>query len=75
MDCLAPGPVAALAVPAAFRLMLRVEAEMEQRVLVRIATSDDVAAASAVAAARAAARNKLLPSKRKAAIAAVAGFH
>src|SRR5690348_8913153 len=53
------GAVAAFAVPAAFRLVLGVVAELEQRVLVGGGDELDVAPAAAVATARAAFRHIL----------------
>ena len=67
--------VAALAVAAALGLMFRIEAEMQQRVVVRTGHHHHIAAAAAVAAARTAARDELLAAERKTAVAAVAGFH
>ncbi len=46
----------------------------QQGVVVRIGFDVDVAALAAIAAGRAAARDVLLPAKRDAAVAAVAGF-
>ena len=54
--------------------MFGIEAEMQQGVVMLACRQDDVAAAAAIAAAGAAARNKFLAPKRKAAVAAVAGF-
>ena len=48
---LGAGAVAAFAVAAALGLVLRVEAELQQRVFMRIGHQDDVAAAAAIAAA------------------------
>src|SRR5262249_31448462 len=67
-------PVAALAVTPAFPLVFRIEAEVEQSILVLVRHHDDVAAAPAIAAARAAARDVLLAPKRKTAVAAVASL-
>ena len=48
---LAAGPVGAFAVTAALRLVLGIEAEVDQRVVALAGFHDDIAAASAVAAA------------------------
>jgi hypothetical protein len=68
------GAVGAHAVLAALRLVLRVIAEMDQRVVALRDFHDDVAATAAVAARRAAAGHKLLAPEGHAAIAAVAGL-
>src|SRR5579885_2672723 len=71
----APGLVAAFAVPPALRSVLRIEAKMQQCVVVLAGDQDDVAAAAAIASARAAARHIFFAAKRNTAVAAVAGFH
>ena len=70
-----PGAVRAHAVLAALRLVLRVVAEMNQRVVALARLHDDVAAAPAVAARGPPARHKLLAPEGHAAVAAVAGLH
>jgi hypothetical protein len=55
--------------------VLRVEAEMQEGVVVRAGDHDDVAAAASVAAGGSAVGDELLPPERKAAVAAVAGLH
>ena len=70
----ATGPVAAFSVTAALGLVLRVEAEVEQRVVMLAGHEYHVAAAPAVAAAGTAPGNELLAPERKTAVAAVAGF-
>src|ERR1039458_5815877 len=72
---LGTGALAALAVPAALRLVFRVEAELKQRIGVLATHHEDIAAAAAIAAARAAPRDVLLPAKSEATVAAVAGLH
>src|SRR5579859_882077 len=71
---IAAGAVGALAMTAALGLVLRVEAEMNQRVVLLAGLHDDVAAASAVATRRAASGNKLFAAEGNAAVAAIAGF-
>src|SRR5437660_708895 len=61
--------IAAFAVASALGLVLRVEAEMDQRVVALAGFHVDVAAAAAVAAGRAAARNELFAAKRDASVA------
>src|ERR1019366_7817949 len=72
---LGAGALAAFAVAPALRLVLRVEAELEQGIGVLARHHDDIAAAAAVAPARTAPRDVLLPAKGKASVAAVAGLH
>src|SRR5204863_24353 len=69
------GPIAALAMPAALGLVLGVEAEVQQRVLMRASDQVYIAAAPPVAAAGPAARDILLPAKGQASVAAVAGLY
>ncbi len=69
------GAVAAFAVPAALGLVLRIEAKLQQRVLMLVGHQHNVAAAPAIAAARTAARDVLLPPEGQAAVAAVARLH
>src|ERR1019366_8457365 len=69
------GALAALAVTPALRLVLRVEAELKQRIGVLARHHDDIAAAAAVAPARATPRDVLLPAEGQATVAAVAGLH
>jgi hypothetical protein len=61
-------------VTSALRLVFRIETKMHQRVVALAGFHDDIAALTTIAAGRAAARDELLPSKSKAAVAAVAGF-
>src|SRR4029077_10314625 len=70
----APGAVGAFAVTSALTLVLRVETEVDQRIVALARFQADVAATAAVAAGRAAARDKLLPAKGHASIATVAGL-
>src|ERR1700722_1799071 len=69
------GPVAALAVAAPLALVLGIEAEMEQRILVRGRYEVDIAAAAAVAAARTAVRDILLAAKGETAVSAVSRLY
>src|SRR5512142_662287 len=62
-----------LTVPAALRLVLGVEAEVDKRVVLLARFHDDVAAAAAIAARWPSPRNKLLPPEGHAAIPAVPG--
>ena len=55
--------------------VLRIEAQVQQRIHVRIRLHNDVAAASAIAAARTPTGHVLLAPKRKTAVAAIAGLH
>jgi hypothetical protein len=68
------GAVGAHAMLAALRLVFRVVAEMNQRVVALRCLHHHVAAASAVAAGGASARHKLLAPKGHAAIAAITGL-
>ena len=68
------GLVAALAVPAAISAMLRIEAEVQQRVVVIAGNHEDRAAMAAIAARRSALGNELLAAERHAAVAAIAGL-
>ena len=61
--------------PATLGLVLRIKAELKQRVLVPGRHKDDVTAAAAIASARAAARHELLAPERETPVAAVAGLH
>jgi hypothetical protein len=67
--------LAAFAVPAAFRLVFRIKAEMQQRIVVFARDKNHIATAPAIAAARSSARNILLAAERQTAIAAVARLH
>jgi hypothetical protein len=67
--------IAALSMTAALSCVLRVEAEMEQSVVIRIGHHHDVTATSAVATAGSAMGNVLLTPERKTAVAAVAGLY
>src|SRR5207248_1665775 len=67
--------VRTFAMPAAFRLVFRIEAKMHQRVVAFAGFHDDVAALAAIATRRSAAGNKLLPPEGKTSIAAVANLH
>jgi hypothetical protein len=58
----------------ALRLVLRIIAKVNQRVVALRADHDDIATATAVAARRTAAWNELLASESHAAVAAVASF-
>jgi hypothetical protein len=69
------GTVAPLAVAAAPGPVFRVEAEMQQSVVVLAGDHHDVATTASVAAAGAAARHVLLPAERNTTVAAVAGFY
>src|SRR5271163_298441 len=60
--------------PAASSFEFAIVTVTQQRVVVRIRFDVDVAALAAIAAGRSAARDVLLPAKRDAAVAAVAGF-
>ena len=55
--------------------VLRVEAEMHERIVALAGFHDDVAALAAISAGRAAARNELLPAECHASVAAVAGLY
>src|ERR1035438_857039 len=63
--------VRTFAVATAFGFMLRIEAKVHQRIVALAGFHDDVAALATVAAGGTAARDKLLPAKGHAAIAAV----
>src|SRR5487761_1242419 len=71
----AASTVGAFAVAAALRLMFRIEAKMDERVVALTGLKNHVPAVAAVTAGRATAWNELLPAKSHATIAAVAGFH
>lgn len=60
--------------PSALGGVLGIVAEVQQRIVVFARDQNHVTAATAIAAAGPPARNKFFPSKREAAIAAVAGF-
>ena len=62
-------------VPSALCLVLRVEAEVNQRVMPLAGLHHHVAAVSAIAAGWATPRHKLLPAEGHAAIAAIASLH
>src|SRR5262245_26219922 len=55
------GPIAALAVPASTCLVLGIEAELQQRVVLRTGVQNDIAATSAISPAGTAAWDVLLP--------------
>jgi hypothetical protein len=63
--------IGSFAVPSALRLVLRIEAKVNQRIMPLARLHDDVASASAIAAGRTAPRNKLLPPEGNASIAAI----
>src|SRR5205807_753080 len=67
--------VGAFAVTSALGFVFRIEAEVNQSVVALAGFHDDVAALAAIAARRPAARNKLLATKRKTTVAAIAGLH
>ncbi len=69
------GSVRALAVPSALRLVLRVEAEVHQRVVLLAGFHQDIAATPAITARRTAARHKLFAAKSQAAVASSTGGH
>ncbi len=58
----------------AFAFVLRVETKVDQRIVALARFQNDIAATAAVAAGRAAARDKFLPAKGHASVAAVAAF-
>jgi hypothetical protein len=72
---LAAGPVTAFAMAPALGLMLRVIAEMEQSVVMRIRNQNDIAPAPAVTAAGTAARNEFLSPESQTAISSIACLH
>ena len=74
ISTLASGFVRAFAVPATFSSVLRIEPEMNERVMALAGLHHDVAALAAIAARRSAARHELLAAKGHAAVAAVARF-
>src|ERR1700761_880392 len=67
--------VAALAMPAALRRVLRVKSKVQQRVVVFARHQDDIAAPAAIPSARSAARNILFSPEGETAVAAITGFH
>lgn len=67
-------PVAAFTVAASFRRVLRVIAEVEQRIVMVARLENDVASTASVSAGRSAFGHKFLPTKCQAAIAAVPGL-
>src|SRR5689334_7385058 len=69
------GAVRTFAVASALGFVFGIEAEVHECVVALTRFHDDVAAASAVAAGWSAARDKLLPAKGHASIAAVSGFY
>src|SRR3974390_3089028 len=75
VHALAPGAIRSLAVPAALRLVLRIEPKVHQRIVPLARLHDDVAAAPAVSARRPAPRHELLPPKGHAAVAAGPRLH
>jgi hypothetical protein len=60
--------------PATLGGVFRVEAEMEERVMVLACYHRDIAAASAIAAARPSARHVFLAPEREATVSAIAGL-
>src|ERR1035437_7846223 len=68
------GLVAALAMAAPLGLMFRIEAEMEQGIVVLGGHQHHAPATAAVTAAGSAARDELFTPRRQATVAAVAGF-
>src|SRR5947209_808352 len=72
---IAASAVGALAMTPALRFIFRIKSEVHQRVVAFAGFHDYVAAAAAIAARGPAARNKFLPAKRHAAVAAVAGLY
>src|SRR6185312_4827369 len=70
----ATGAVGAFSVTSTLGLVFRIKAEMHQRVMALAGFHDHVAAAAAIAAGGAAAGHELFPTKRHAAVAAIAGF-
>jgi hypothetical protein len=69
------GSVRALAVAPALRLVLRIEAEMHQRVVALAGFHQDIAATPAIAAPKGPPRgHELLPAESQAAVAAVPGY-
>ena len=70
----APGLVGTFAVASTLSLVLWIEAEMHQRVMALAGFHNDVATVTAVAAGGPATRDKFLPPKGNATVAAVAGF-
>src|SRR4051812_19833537 len=67
--------VGTFAVTSALRVVLRVETEVDERVVGLARFHDDVAATATVAAAGTATRDKLLPAEGNAPVAAVPGFY
>src|SRR5882762_7960442 len=67
--------LAALAVPAALRFMLGIEAEVQQSVVMNARYHDHIAAPAAVTAAGPTARHKLLAPECHAPVSAVAGLY
>jgi hypothetical protein len=70
-----PGSVTAFTMPPPLTRMLRVEPQMEQRIVVFARNQDNVAPVSTVAAARTAARNIFFATKRETAVAAVTSLY
>ena len=66
--------LAAFAMASALGLVFRIEAEMQQGIVMRTRDKNNVPAATAIAAARASARDKLLAPEREAAVAPVPRF-
>jgi hypothetical protein len=62
-------------VTAAFRLVFRIEAKLQQCVVVRCSDKSYVTAAPSITAAGTTARDELLPAERQTAIAAVSGLY
>src|SRR6185295_7609504 len=71
---LAAGAVGAFAVASALRFVLRIEAEVYQRIMPLAGFHDDVAALTAVTTRGTATRDEFLPAEGHTAIAAVASF-
>ena len=71
----APCPLAAFTVAAAFCFVFGIEPEMQQGVVVLACQHYDIPSAAAIAAARASAGNILLAPERKASVSAVAGLY
>jgi hypothetical protein len=61
--------------PPTLRLVLRIEPEMDQRIVLLAGLHNHIATASAVATRRPAARHKFFPPEGNATVAAIAGFH
>src|SRR5579864_8138807 len=75
VHALTPGFIRTFTVAPALRLVFRIEAEMNQRVVALAGLHDDVAAFAAVPAGWTSAWNKLFAPEGEAAVPAVAGLH